>query len=175
MNLSSKDFALLPRNTKQRIRTLDAMLRAWEERIYREARQANYMLQKRRRDPHDRMVSGAVIVVVSYWAKHVAANDSPVMRGSYNCTIIRDDDPFGSVSGISPNGERKRPTGYFLGPMPCCFLLHDLWESLQQKTEHPPVEELLSIGDIQFDVQIKIQFHEEFDCHPEPEAGALSA
>lgn len=68
MEIPSSLYNALSRDKKRAIRLLDAQLRNWEARIHREARMANAMLQKRRRDPHDRMTSGAVVAEFSYWS-----------------------------------------------------------------------------------------------------------
>lgn len=166
MQIQAKLFDRLPKREKSAVRAFDFALRDWEIHIHREARMANGMLQKRRRDPHDWIVSGAVMANVSYWPKETesglsAASRKPVVQRRYNCTIIRDDDPFGEMCRMNARSETDNTARYFIGPMPCCFLLHDLCEAIKQKLGIFSFDELLTIGEVQCDLQIQLRFCEE--------------
>ena len=165
MEIPSSFFTALNKEQKQAIRLLDIQLRNWEVRIHREARLANAMLQKRRRDPHDRMTSGVVIAEFSYWPKQIEPEGlcfpEPMVLRRYNCTLIGDDDPFGMQCRIRPDGSSSRLTGYYLGPMPCCFLLHDLCLSIADLEGAFDFDALLKIAEVQCDMQIQLRFVEE--------------
>lgn len=166
MQIPAKLFNSLPKIKKSSIGALDVALCNWQARIHREARVANATLQKRRCDPHDSMMGGAVMADVSYWPKETesglsVASKKPVVQRRYNCTIIRDDDPFGEMCRMTTASETGNAARYFIGPMPCCFLLHDLCEALEQKLGIFTFDELLTIGEVQCDLQIQLRFCEE--------------
>lgn len=171
MEIPSSLFNALSRDKKRAIRLLDVQLRNWEARIHREARMANAMLQKRQRDPHDRMTSGAVVAKFSYWSRSIEAESCPVFsepmaKRRYNCTMIGEDDPFGMLCRLTRDGSSPRLTGYYLGPMPCCFLLHDLCLSIANLDPSFDLDALLRIAEVQCDLQIRVRFIDEI-----PEAG----
>lgn len=150
----------------QTIRLLDVHLRNWEAHIHREARMANALLQKRRRDPHDRMTSGAVVAEFSYWPRSIETEgrsglSEPMVRRRYNCTVIGDDDPFGMQCGIRFDGSRHRLAGYFLGAMPCCFLLHDLCLSIANLEGGFEFDALFRITEVQCDLDVRERFVSE--------------
>lgn len=166
MEIPSDLFNALSKGKKQAIRLLDVRLRNWEARIHREARMVNAMLQIRRRDPHDRMTSGAVVAEFSYWSRSIEAESCPVFsepmaKRRYNCTMIGDDDPFGMQCGLNRDASSPKLTGYYLGPMPCCFLLHDLCWSLANLESGFDFGLLLGISEVQCDLQIQMRFVDE--------------
>lgn len=166
MEIPSSLFNALPREKKQAIRLLDVQLRHWEACIHREARVANAMLQKRRRDPHDRMSSGSVVAEFAYWPRSIEPEGrpdfpEPMVLRRYNCTVIGDDDPFGMQCRTRLDGSSFRLTGYHLGPMPCCFLLHDLCLSIANLEGTFDFDALLRIAEVQCDMQIQLRFVEE--------------
>lgn len=166
MQIHAKLFDSLPKQKKSAVRAFDLVLHNWQAHIHREARMANGMLQKRRRDPNDPMVSAAVMAEFSYWGKETesglsAASKNPVVQRRYNCTIIRDDDPFGELCRIKGVEEADSAAGYLIGPMPCCFLLYDLCTAIEQKLGIFTFDELLTIGEVQCDLQIQLRFCED--------------
>jgi hypothetical protein len=162
MEITTSLFSVLSREKKQSIRLLDARLRNWEPRIHREARIANAMLQKRRRDPHDRMISGSVIAELSYWPRSAETKTfpEPIVRKRYNCTVIDDDDPFWKQCRKIYSTSAKI-TGYYLGPMPCCFLLYDLCLSITALEGGFDSDVLLKIAEVQCDLMTQIRIVEE--------------
>lgn len=79
----------------------------------------------------------------------------------YNCTMIGEDDPFGMLCRLTRDGSSPRLTGYYLGPMPCCFLLHDLCRSLANLESGFDFGVLLGISEVQCDLQIQMRFVDE--------------
>lgn len=154
-----EQFNHLSKREKTALKTINERLLEWEDTLNKESRVANGLLQKRRRDPLDPMFAGSVSVCVSYFIDGDSRQD--LIRRDFNATAINGDDHFGRSCGLDSNGVRCVGVRYRLGPMPCCFLLHDLANALlSQNPEGDCLPTLTRITQVAVEVKVTSQFLE---------------